>query len=224
MNYYDIIGVSPTASAEDISAAHKALAKMYHPDVNSSRDAHEKMTKLNEANDVLSDSSKREKYDNELKRSGRVMLNRNSVSRQPERPYSSPVVRNTEVRMGQAEILQRRTDDRLKAEEAARARRMEQTKRKEEEAAKRKQQAKVDFEKQHIINELSSLVMEGNAKQNIKNDIEIERHHATKVLLSLIRNDDNHLKRIAEEKERKQRIDEILSLVKEYNDPGNKLV
>jgi len=203
MNYYDVFGLPPTASAEDISAAHKALAKQYHPDVNNSRDAHEKMIRLNEANEVLSDKTKREKYDNELGLNRRVSLNRNAV--------------NTEIRTDHAEMMRKRAEKKLRTEQAARALREEHIRRKTEENAKKNKQAKVDYDRQDMINVLSSLVMDGNKQKDNKNDVEIERHHATKVLLSLIRNDDPHLRRIAEEKERKQRIDEILYLVKEYN-------
>jgi len=226
MNYYDIIGVKPTASAEDISAAHKALAKQYHPDVNSSKDAHEKMIRLNEANEILSDSTKREKYDNELKQNQRVSLNRSAVSHSPQTAGANPpqAAKSTEIRTNHAEIMRKRTEKRLRTEEAARALREEHARRKAEENAKKNRQAKVDFDKQHLIDVLSALVMDGNTKQINKKDVNIEQHHATKVLLSLIRNNDNHLRQIAEEKERKQRIDEILYLVKEYNNKEDKMV
>jgi len=63
--------------------------------------------------------------------------------------------------------------------------------------------------------------MDGSAKRNNKITVDEELHNATKVLLSLVRNDDQHLRQMAEEKDRKQRIEEILSLVKEYNEEAN---
>jgi len=224
MNYYDIFGVPPTASAEDISAAHKALAKMYHPDVNSSKDAHDKMIKLNEANEVLSDTARREQYDKDHNLNQRVSLNRSAVVSRPAGANPPVTPRRTEIRPDHAEMLRKRAEKRLRTEEAARALTTEHARRKAEEEAKKNKQAKVDYDKQDLINELSSLVMKGNSQKNSNKAIDIERHHATKVLLSLVRNDNHHLRRIAEEKERKQRIDEILALVKEYNNKEDKMV
>jgi curved DNA-binding protein CbpA len=67
-NYYDVLGVSPTADDFVIKAAYKALAQRYHPDkfANNPRDAADaenKMRQLNEAYQVLSDTAKRSDYD-----------------------------------------------------------------------------------------------------------------------------------------------------------------
>jgi curved DNA-binding protein CbpA len=214
VNYYDILGVSPSATSEDINATHKALAKMYHPDVNSSEDAHEKMAKLNEANDVLSDTVKREKYDNELKRNRQ----QETVASQTVRVKRYRGTMDAEQRISKAELLRKKAEARLKTEEASRKRRKERDQQKAEKAVRKKRQEKAERDKQYVIDGLSALVMDYNAKRNKKTDVDDERYYATKVLLSMVRRDDTHLRRMAEEAERKQRIEEILTLVKKHND------
>jgi len=217
VNYYDIFGISPEASPEDISAAHKALAKMYHPDINDSTDAHEKMAKLNEANEILSDTVKREKYDRKLERDRQQKENRSSSYSKSIKAKKYSGINNPDQRAGKAELLRKRAEARLKTEEAARKRRDEQAKLKAEETAKKRKQTRAELDKQHVINVLSAVVMDDNTQRSKQMKIDEERHYATKVLLSLIRKDDSHLQRMSEEAERKQRINEILSLVNEYN-------
>jgi molecular chaperone DnaJ len=63
-DYYGVLGVKKTASAEDIRKAFRKLARKYHPDVNpGDKSAEEKFKTLSEANDVLSDPKKRKIYD-----------------------------------------------------------------------------------------------------------------------------------------------------------------
>jgi molecular chaperone DnaJ len=63
-DYYGILGVKKTASAEEIRKAFRKLARKYHPDVNpGDKAAEEKFKTLSEANDVLSDPKKRKFYD-----------------------------------------------------------------------------------------------------------------------------------------------------------------
>src|SRR4051795_2435968 len=63
-DYYGILGVKKSASAEDIRKAFRKLARKYHPDVNpNNKQAEEKFKELSEANDVLSDPKKRKIYD-----------------------------------------------------------------------------------------------------------------------------------------------------------------
>lgn len=68
---YEILEVSENASSEIIEKAYKVLAKKYHPDLQPPEEksnAEDKMKEINEAYEILGDSSKREKYDEELKR------------------------------------------------------------------------------------------------------------------------------------------------------------
>ena len=62
-DYYGILGVKKTSSADDIRKAFRKLARKYHPDVNPDKAAEEKFKAISEANDVLSDPKKRKIYD-----------------------------------------------------------------------------------------------------------------------------------------------------------------
>lgn len=63
-NYYEVLGISKTASADEIKKAYRNLAFKYHPDRNSGdKAAEEKFKEINEAYDVLSDEKKRADYD-----------------------------------------------------------------------------------------------------------------------------------------------------------------
>jgi len=63
-DYYAILGTSKTATPEEIKRAYRQLARKYHPDLNpGDKDAETKFKNLNEANEILSDPEKRQKYD-----------------------------------------------------------------------------------------------------------------------------------------------------------------
>jgi DnaJ-class molecular chaperone len=63
-DYYEVLGVSKTASADEIRSAYRKLARKFHPDVTGNDPkATERFKEIQEANDVLSDTAKRTNYD-----------------------------------------------------------------------------------------------------------------------------------------------------------------
>ena len=62
-DYYDILGVSKSASAEELKKAYRKQALQWHPDRNKSADAAEKFKEINEAYEVLGNPQKKQTYD-----------------------------------------------------------------------------------------------------------------------------------------------------------------
>jgi len=64
VDYYKILGIEKTATPKDIKIAYRKLARKFHPDLNpNDNDAKKNFQQINEANEVLSDPDKRQKYD-----------------------------------------------------------------------------------------------------------------------------------------------------------------
>ena len=81
-NYYEVLGISKTASADEIKKAYRNLAFKYHPDRNSGdKVAEEKFIEINEAYDVLSDEKKRADYDSFGTSNSRYSGTNNSYNR-----------------------------------------------------------------------------------------------------------------------------------------------
>ena len=62
-DFYDLLGISRSASQDQIRRAYRKLARQYHPDLNKAADAEEKFKAVQEAYDVLKDEKKRAIYD-----------------------------------------------------------------------------------------------------------------------------------------------------------------
>src|SRR6266700_1058555 len=63
-DYYSLLGIKKTATADEVRKAFRKLARKYHPDVNpGDHKAEERFKEISEANDILSDPKKRKIYD-----------------------------------------------------------------------------------------------------------------------------------------------------------------
>ncbi|MBP5256822.1 MAG: molecular chaperone DnaJ [Mycoplasma sp.] len=82
-DYYEVLGVAKNASLEEIKRAFRKLAMKYHPDRNKEPDAEQKFKEINEAYQVLSDSEKRNVYD----QFGFDGLNQNGFSGENINPF-----------------------------------------------------------------------------------------------------------------------------------------
>lgn len=65
MNYYEILGLSESASLDDIKRSYRQKSMKYHPDRNNDPNAASEMGKINEAYEILGDTAKRHQYDME---------------------------------------------------------------------------------------------------------------------------------------------------------------
>lgn len=78
-DYYEILGVSKSASEKDLKSAYRKLAVQWHPDKNKSSDAEKKFKEINEAYEVLSNPKKKQAYD----QFGHVGVNQGASGQNP---------------------------------------------------------------------------------------------------------------------------------------------
>lgn len=81
-NYYEILGVSQTATQEEIKKAYRNKAKQWHPDINKNPNATAIFQSISRAYEVLSDLSLRQKYDDELRQENRTNTSTTEFSSQ----------------------------------------------------------------------------------------------------------------------------------------------
>jgi curved DNA-binding protein CbpA len=84
--YYQVLMVDPSADQEILAVVHRRLAQRYHPDIDPSDEARQRMTEVNQAYEVLRDAEKRARYDRELA----SRRDRRASDRYIRRPVESP--------------------------------------------------------------------------------------------------------------------------------------
>ena len=82
-DYYDTLGVAKGASEQEIKTAYRRAALKWHPDRNKTVEANAKFKEITKAYEVLSDSKKREMYD----QYGESAFNRNNSSSDQSNPF-----------------------------------------------------------------------------------------------------------------------------------------
>ena len=103
---YSILGVPRTATASEIRAAYRRLARVYHPDLNAGPEAEARMREINEAYDTLSDPQRRRYYDRTGIANGAAppaaspSPRSHSRRRPPHRPSAAPPARDFAPRQG----------------------------------------------------------------------------------------------------------------------------
>lgn len=104
-NYYDLLGLKPDCTPEDVKKAYRKLSLKFHPDKNDGDEYFSEMFKqINEANEVLSNSIKRAEYDKKI-----------DSSNNPKQSYQSNSYSNnkSEVSREQKEIIRKKLDNYL---------------------------------------------------------------------------------------------------------------
>lgn len=156
MNLYEILEVNENASEETINKIYKIQAKRYHPDLQKTDEdkkiAEEKMKKINDAYAVLSNSQKREEYDNKLKQE------RARIEAQNEQKIINEVIKNNQ-NQNQVPIrneVQKQSENINRQEEYMQNLKYKPYSKKEfeKEYNKRIRKAKFDYYKKKVIDRL----------------------------------------------------------------------
>lgn len=113
-NYYEILEVDKNASEEVIEKAYKTLAKKYHPDLQNNSDCQDKMRKINEAYEILSNDFKRREYDEKIKRQSvsieeynRIIQENNRLKKDLKRVVNQREMSQNQGRLEEMSIMQR---------------------------------------------------------------------------------------------------------------------
>lgn len=88
--YYQILMVDPSADHDIMGVVYRRLAQRYHPDIDPSDDARQRMTEINQAWQVLRDPEKRTKYDRELANRRDRRASDRYIRRTPVEPPADP--------------------------------------------------------------------------------------------------------------------------------------
>lgn len=105
-DYYEILQVHPQAEPEVIEAAWRRLARKYHPDVNKSQNAEERMKEINIAYEILSNPEKRKQYCLErLKKNETIPETKPAASASPSVSNEAGNERNRRLRVKCATVL-----------------------------------------------------------------------------------------------------------------------
>lgn len=89
IDYYKVLGIEKNATEKQIKNAYRKLARKYHPDLNpNDKGANKNFQEINEANEVLSDSDKRKKYDQHGEHWQHAEAYEQAQKQQGSRPYS----------------------------------------------------------------------------------------------------------------------------------------
>jgi curved DNA-binding protein CbpA len=98
-NYYHILGLSPTATNEEIRKAYKTCSTAYHPDRNNSPNANEQFRNVKEAYDNLADETKRKEYDASLNKVDYASINKEMMSNIAKIEESQKKKRELEIQL-----------------------------------------------------------------------------------------------------------------------------
>lgn len=131
-DYYKILQVDPSASNEVIKAAYRRLAREYHPDVNQSPDATQRMKDINAAYEVLSNPLRRAQYDRLRRDYSNYSGSTQTVQEQWRRSQAAEAQRAAAAQRAQREAEARRAQAEARRAQAERAEREAEARRRQE--------------------------------------------------------------------------------------------